>query len=279
MPIHDQSYRRYGGTKEQAGQAWMVIAGTGIRTIARKRLFLGLLICAWIPFVVHAVIIYINANFPQFTLLSLTAQRFRDFLGNQDFFVFVITVWVGAGLVANDKRANALQIYLSKPLTRSEYIAGKLAILGVFLVLVTWVPAILLLMLQVAFTGSFSFLRQNLYLFPAVTVYAFLQVTLASFVMLALSSLSKSGRYAAILYAGAYWFSAAVFGLIFLITGSSKMAWISLPGNLNLLGDMIFRLEPRYSTPRPVALLAAAAVIAVCAWVLERKVRGVEVVS
>ena len=34
-----------------------------------------------------------------------------------------------AGLIANDRRANALQIYLSKPLMRMEYIGGKLGIL------------------------------------------------------------------------------------------------------------------------------------------------------
>lgn len=279
MPIHDQTYRRYAGRREQAGQAWMVIAVNGIRTIIRKRLFLGLLLLAWIPFVVGAVMVYLNANFPQFTLLSMTAQRFRDFLGTQDFFVFVITVWVGAGLVANDKRANALQIYLSKPLTRTEYIAGKLAVLGVFLLLVTWVPAILLLVLQVAFSGSFSFLRQNLYLFPAVTVFAFLQVLLAAFTMLALSSLSKSSRYVAILYAGAYWFSHAVFGVIYAITGSTRLSWLSLPGNLNQVGDIIFRVQPRYSTPGAVSVLAMVVVIAVAAVVLERQVRGVEVVS
>jgi len=279
MPIHDQSYRRYAGRRDLAGQAWMVIARNGIRTILRKRLFLGLLVAAWIPFVVGAVIVYLRANFPQFTLLSITAQRFREFLGTQDIFVFFITIWVGAGLVANDKRANALQIYLSKPLTRVEYIVGKLVILGTFLLMVTWVPAIMLLFLQVAFTGSFSFLRENLYLFPAVTLFAFLQVLLAAFTMLALSSLSKSSRYVAILYAGAYWFSHAVFGVIYAITGSTKLAWLSLPGNLNQLGDLIFRLQPRYSTPAVVSALAMAAIIGVSIWVLERRIRGVEVVS
>ncbi len=279
MPIHDQSYRRYAGRRDLAGQAWMVIARNGIRTILRKRLFLALLVAAWIPFVVGAVMVYLNANFPQFTLLSITAKRFREFLGTQDLFVFFITIWVGAGLVANDKRANALQIYLSKPLTRLEYIIGKLVILGAFLLLVTWVPAIMLLFLQVAFSGSFTFLRENLYLFPAVTVYACLQVLAAAFTMLALSSLSKSSRYVAILYAGAYWFSHAVFGVIYAITGSTKLSWLSLPGNLNQLGDIIFRLQPRYSTPAVVAALATAAIIGVSIWVLERRIRGVEVVS
>ena len=279
MPIHDQSYRRYAGRRDLAGQAWMVIARNGIRTILRKRLFLGLLIMAWIPFVVGAVTVYFNANFPQFTLLSITAQRFRDFLGVQNKFAFFITVWVGAGLIANDRRANALQIYLSKPLTRVEYIMGKLAILGTFLVMVTWVPAILLLVLQVAFSGSFSFIRENLYLFPAVTVYSGVQVLMSAFTMLALSSLSKSSRYVAILYAGAYLFSHAVFGVIYAITGSTKLAWLSLPGNLDQMGDIIFRLQPTYSTPAPVSFLSAAALVGICIWVLEQRIRGVEVVQ
>jgi ABC-2 type transport system permease protein len=279
MPIHDQTYRRYAGQRDYAGRAWMVIARNGIGTIVRKRLFVGLLLLAWIPFVISAVMIYLNANFPQFTILSLTAQRFRDFLSRQDFFVFVITVWVGAGLIANDKRANALQIYLSKPLTRLEYIAGKLVILATFLLLVTWVPAIVLLLLQVAFSGSFTFLRQNVYLFPAVTVFACLQVMVASFTMLALSSMSKSSRYVAILYAGAYFFSHALFGVVYAVTGSSRFSWVSLPGNLNQVGDVIFRVEPRYSTPAGISVLALAVLVGVSAWVLERRVRGVEVVS
>lgn len=281
MPIHDQTYRRYAGRKEIAGRAWVVIARNGILTIIKKRLFLGLLLLAWLPFVIGAVTVYLAANFPQFSsLLGLTAQRFRDFLETQNFFVFVITVWVGAGLIANDKRANALQIYLSKPLARLEYVAGKLAILAAFLLGVTWVPAILLLMLQVLFTGSFTFLKQNLYLFPAVTVFAFLQVLLASFTMLALSSISKSSRYVAILYAGAVFFSDAVYGIIFLITGSTRMSWLSFPANLRQAGDVIFRLPARYhDTPFAVSMLAIFILIGLSVWILERQVRGVEVVS
>ena len=79
-------------------------------------------------------------------MLAPTAETFREFLEQQDFFVFIVTIYVGAGLIANDRRANALQIYLSKPLMRTEYIAGKAAVLFAFLLLVTWVPAILLLL-------------------------------------------------------------------------------------------------------------------------------------
>jgi ABC-2 type transport system permease protein len=267
------------GSRESAGTAWMVIARNGILTIARKRLFIGLLLFSWLFVVYDAVRIYLSANFPQLAILSMTAEGFRGFLNQQDFFVFVITVWVGAGLIANDRRANALQIYLAKPLTRMEYVAGKLVILATFLLLVTWVPTMLLLVLQVAFSGSFTFLRQNLYLFPAVTVFAGIQVLVSAFTMLALSSMSKSSRYVAIMYAGVYFFSHAMFGVIYAVTGSSRLSWVSLPANLNQIGDFVFRLTPRYSTSPWVSVLAIFVLMGLSLWVLERRVRGVEVVS
>src|SRR5262249_23582417 len=146
----------------------------------------------------------------------------------QDFFVFIITVYVGAGLIANDRRANALQIYLSKPLMRSEYIAGKFAILFSFLTLVTFVPAMLLVFLKVMFDGNVTFLQNNLFLLPAITIGSLLQVLLASFTMLALSSLSKSARYVGVLYVGITFFTSAIFGALYAITGSSRVSWISI---------------------------------------------------
>src|SRR6516225_3490285 len=175
MPIHDQGYRRYGGEKARTGQAWLVIAQSGIRTMLAKRAFLGLLLLAWFPFFVRAVQIYAAANLPQAAFLAPKAETFRQFLDQQGIFLFFVTVYVGAGLIANDRRANALQIYLSKPLTRTEYVFGKLAILITFLLLVTWVPAIALLVLQVAFAGNFRFFAANAHLFPAITLFAAVQ--------------------------------------------------------------------------------------------------------
>jgi len=279
MPIHDQSYRHYGGLKAVAGRSWLVIAGAGIWTFLRRRVFMGLMLFALAPFVVRAVQFWISANYPQVAVLGPSAETFRQFLEQQSFFVFVITVYVGAGLIANDRRANALQIYLSKPLMRSEYILGKLAVLFTFLIAITLVPSLLLLMLKVMFDGSFAFLTNNLFLIPAITIGALLQVLLASFTMLALSSLSKSARYVGILYVGITFFTNAIYGVLYLITGSSRVSWISIGANLEPVVDVIFRLKPRYATPWQVSLLVILALVAVSISVLERRVRGVEVVT
>jgi ABC-type transport system involved in multi-copper enzyme maturation permease subunit len=240
---------------------------------------LGLLIFAWLPFVVRAVQIYVATNFPQASMLAPDAKMFRDFLEQQDFFVFVITIYVGAGLIATDRRANALQIYLSKPLMRAEYIAGKAATLFVFIMMVTWLPAMLLLFLQVMFRGSFEFLQANLFLFPAITVATLLQAVLATFTMLALSSLSKSARYVGILYAGIIFFTAAIYAAMVAITGSTRISWVSVGASLAQVIDVIFRLPPRYATPWAVSLIVLLAIIVIAMSVLERRVRGVEVVT
>ena|SRR5215471_3849622 len=279
MPIHDQSYRHYGGGRALPGRSWTVIARAGIMTMVRKRVFLLLLLSSMGPFLYLAVRAWVAANYTQFASVAPDAESFRQYLEWQNFFIFIITVWAGAGLIANDRRANALQIYLSKPLMRSEYIVGKLAVLFSFLLLITFVPSMLLLLLKVLFDGNFTFLRQNLFLVPAITVASLIQVTVVAFLMLALSSLSKSARYVGILYVGITFFTSAIYGVLYAITGSSRIAWISVNQNVLQVVDVVFRLKPRYAVPWQVSLLVLVAVVAVSISILERKVRGVEVVT
>lgn len=279
MPIHDQGYRRYGGTRAAVGRAWQVIAGAGIRSIIGKRAFIALMLFAWAPFLVRAVQIYVSANFQQAAFLAPKGETFREFLDQQGVFVFFVTIWIGAGLVANDRRANALQLYLSKPLTAAEYIAGKMAILFLFLAFVTWAPAMGLLLVQAIFAGSFAFIRNNAYLLPAITLFSLAQVLLASSTMLALSSLSKSSRFVGIMYAGLMFFTAALFQALRGITGSSSFAWLSPGDALEQLGDVIFRLEPRYDLSPAIAALAVVVLIVGSGVILARRVKGVEIVT
>lgn len=279
MPIHDQSYRRYGGTKQSHGQTWWVIARAGLMERLRERKFLGLLLFAWLPFLVRAVQMYVAANVPQASFLEPTPQTFREFLDQQSIFVFFITIYVGSGLIANDRRANALQIYLSKPLTRVDYITGKLVTLLIFLAGVTWVPAILLLLLQMLFAGNFTFLRANLFLFPAITVFAAIQVLWSAFTMLALSSLSKNRRFVAMMYAGIIFFTAAMYQALRGITGTRTWAFISPEDVLDVIAAVIFRSPGTPSIPMPAALLVVAVLIGASVWILERRIRGVEVVT
>lgn len=279
MPIHDQGYRRYQGRRAPHGRTWWVIARAGLMERLRERKFLGLLLFAAIPFLVRTVMLYLGSNVPQASFLAATPDTFREFLDQQSIFVFFITIYVGSGLIANDRRANALQIYLSKPLTRLEYVTGKLVTLLIFLMAVTWVPAILLLVLQMLFAGNFAFLRANLFLFPAITLFSAILVLFSAFSMLALSSLSKSRRFVAVMYAGLVFFTAAMYQALSGITSTRAWVVISPEDVLDVVAAVIFRSPGTPAVPMWAALLSIAVVIGAALWILERRVRGVEVVT
>src|SRR5438552_2609540 len=180
MPIHDQGYRHYGGPRALHGRAWWVIARAAIRERLRERRFIALMLFAWSLFLMRAVQLYVASTITQAAFLAPNEDTFRQFLLEQRVFTFFVTIFAGAGLIANDRAANALQIYLSKPLTRIEYIGGKLAALAAFLIAVTWVPAMLLVLLQIVFSGSTDFIAAHILLIPAITLTSILQVGLAA---------------------------------------------------------------------------------------------------
>jgi ABC-2 type transport system permease protein len=278
-PIHDQGYRHYLGEREPHGRAWWVIARSHIVTAMQHRGFRFILLVAWAPFVVRAVQIYVaSTNLPVAEFIATTPETFRDFLAQQRLFVFLVTIGQ-AGLIADDRRTNALQLYLSKPLTRVEYILGKLVPPLAYVLAVTLVPALLLLLLQIVFAGSLAFLRANLFLLPAITLFSIIQALLSAFAILALSSLSKSRRFVSIMYAGVIFFTAAMYQALRGITNSRTWAVISPGEMLDVIANAIFRARAVSPVPVYVAILVVFVIIALSIVILERRIRAVEVVA
>jgi ABC-2 type transport system permease protein len=278
MPIHDQGYRRYAGRRRPLGTAWWVIARQQIRTVLTQKRYLALLLIAWIPFVARVVQIYLAANFQQAQFLATSKELFRGFLDQQGLFVFLLIVGA-SGAIADDRRANALQVYLSKPLTRVEYITGKLFAPFAFVLSVTLLPALLLLVVHVAFAGSLTFVMQNLFLLPAILLYSVVLALVGTFTMVALSSLSKSRRFTALTFTGLFFFTTAMYQALQRITGSQLWALMSPRDLLSVIGDAAFRIPGRRAVPLWAALIAVMVIIGLSVAVLEKRIRGVEVVK
>jgi len=278
VPIHDQGYRRYTGRRVQ-GRGWWVIARTGVRERLRERRFLALLLLAWAPFMVRALQIWVSTSFNQLSFLAPGPDTFRQFLDQQSLFLVFVTLYAGSGLIASDRRANALQVYLSKPLTRLEYVAGKLLVLVIFLLAASWLPAMALLALQMVLAGSPDFVRDNPFLVPAITLFCVIEALVSSLTMLALSSLSRSRRFVAIMYVGVVFFAAAVYQVLRSITGSTAWAWLSLEDVFDALSTAIFRVSDDAVLSWPVALIAIVVLAAASMFILDRRVRAVDVVT
>jgi ABC-2 type transport system permease protein len=279
MPIHDLSYRHWSGEWTSHPYRWWVITRQGIRLLSGKKWFLGLMLLSAIPFLVRCVILYFSTVAGSLPLVRINPKFFHDFISQQMGFAFPIAIFAGAGSIANDLRANALEIYLSKPITRRDYAIGKLGVLVFFLTLPTLVPGLLLFVLAVLFRSDLTFLEQNYWVPGAIAAYAGLIIAILALVMLALSSLTRSSRFAAMNFAGLFLFGTILYGILRGILRTSSVAWVSLSHNLTQIGDVLFGLAPDYATPVWVSALILAAVAAGSAWLVDRRVRAVEVIE
>jgi len=279
MPIYDLSYRQWSGVWTSHPYRWWVITRQGINILGRKRRFLVLMILSALPFLVRCVMLYLSTVLGRIPLLTINAKFFEDFLSQQMFFVFIIAIYAGAGLIANDLKANALQIYFSKPITRRDYVMGKLGVLFFFLALPTLVPGMLLFFLAVLFKSDSSFLEQNYWVPASVLGYSLLIIATYSVVMLAVSSLSKSSRFAGIVFAALFFFSRIFYQILSVVLRSTRVAWVSLGNNLTQIGDYLFQVSPQYQSPLWLSAMVLGLLVLGSVWLLHHRVQAVEVVK
>jgi len=279
MPIHDQSYRHWEGTLKTHTFRWWIITREGLRIILRRKLFLLFILGpAAIQFFVFGAIVYgIDIYGSLFKLNAINPKFFFDFLERQTFFIALICVFGGSGLIADDLKNNALQLYLSKPLTRLDYLVGKFAIVMLLTAFVTIGPGILLFTEHAVLSEGSAFIKQEYWILGSIILYSlFIMLTTGSLI-LALSSLTKSSRYAAISFIailiGSPIFSEMLRGILKL----QSAVFISYWQNLGILGRRLFGLSSRH--PWYWAMLIILGVIGFSIWAMNRKVKGVEIVK
>jgi ABC-2 type transport system permease protein len=280
MPIHDLGYRHWSGPWTSHPYRWWVITRHGLSMLARKKRFVFLMILSSLPVVVRSVMIYLSTVIGKSApVLRVDGKFFEDFLSQQAFFVFLITIYAGAGSISNDLRANALQIYLSKPITRGDYIMGKLGTLVIILAMPTLVPGFLLFLFAVLVESNLAFLGQYYWVPISMLAYSTAMILTYALVMLALSSMTRSSRFAGINFAAVFFFSQILYGILSGILRTTRVAWISLGNNLTQVGDSLFRNNPKYACPVWISGLILAILVAGSAWLIHRHVKAVEVVS
>lgn len=283
MPIYDLGYRHWKGGSLSSGRCSWAIARTGIMTFLRRRNFLVLLLLSFIPFVVRGVMLYafffseqLDIKIPFFRLDS---KFYFDFLTWQLFWIFAMALYIGSGLIANDLRCNALQIYFSKPLTRMDYLLGKLGILFFFVLLVTLLPGLFLWLLHLMFAGSWEALQQNAWIGLSILVYSLVLALVNGLLMLAFSSLSRNSRFAGLVFFAVYFFSESVYGILRVVSRDTNLAFCSLKNNYLRIGEFLFDRPSIYNMPVWPSVLILMALTLGSMAVLLWRIKPVEVVK
>ncbi|HWW95915.1 MAG TPA: ABC transporter permease subunit [Vicinamibacteria bacterium] len=281
MPIYEQTYRRYEAREPLRAVRFWPITREALRIILARRAFLALLAGSWIPFIVRVVQIYVVTRFPEAgRILPVDGRLFGEFLNQQIVFTLLLSIFGGAGLIANDLRTGAILVYLSRPLTRRDYVLGKLGVLLALNLSVTLVPGLLLYALALALAPEL-FLKWSLaWIGPAVVLHSAVVSLSVGLLSLAVSSLSRSARVAGLGFAGLFLGLEVVRGILAQGFGLRPVALLSLRADLRALGAALFGVAergPSLPWSWPAAVLLAVSLL--CLVILRSRVRAVEIVS
>jgi ABC-2 type transport system permease protein len=136
------------------------------------------------------------------------------FFSTEMYLIMLMVVVVGPGLISRDLRFNALPLYFSRPLTRSDYFIGKLGVIGTLVAAVAVGPAVLAYLVGICFSFDLSVVKDTYRILLASIAYGIIITLAVGTLMLALSSLSRRSLYVGLMWFGIWWISAAVGGIL-----------------------------------------------------------------
>lgn len=279
MPIYDRSYRRHEGREPLRNVRSVPISREALKHILSKRAFLALLAFSWLPFVVRLVQIYIVTRFPEAArVLPVGGRLFGEFLNQQLVFMLLLTAFGGAGLIANDLRSGAILMYLSRPITKTDYILGKLGVLVVLNLMVSLVPAVLLYIVGCALAPETLLTGRLAWILPAIFLDGIVVSLVLSVLGLTVSSLTRSSRIAGLGFVSLVLLD-EVLRVLRLLFHTNATRLISPWSDLRLFSEALFGLPAGGDLPWPLPAVALTALVGVCLLVLSKRVRAVEVVT
>jgi len=210
--------------------------------------------------------------------LKVQPSLFLYFCWVQAAFTYLLTAFIGPSLISPDLVNGAMPLYLCRPFSRAEYIAGKMSVLVFLLSLVTWVPGLVLFAIQASLAG-WEWTKGNLWIAGSLFIGLMIWILLLSLLALALSAWIKWKIAAGGLVLGVF-FAGAGFG-----TALNSVMRTNYGTLLNLTEVMFTIWSRLFSWPSETGISVEASwicvgvVCATCLWLLIRRVRAFEVVK
>jgi ABC-2 type transport system permease protein len=227
MPIFDQGYQHWKGELSGHAWRWLAITRHGVRIGMQGRVFRMVLLVSLLPAVglatalclwglierksdlVTTIVQFLASSQilspgvvadPRHYRLEIWTLCYNFFLSLELTLSMILIVLVGPNLISQDLRFNALPLYLSRPLRRIDYLAGKLGVIAAFLGLAIIVPCLLTYALGLLFSLDLTIVKDTYRLLLASVAYGVVIILSSGMLILALSSLSRNSRYVALFW-------------------------------------------------------------------------------
>jgi ABC-2 type transport system permease protein len=309
MAVYEHLYGAYDGEEHTSWSRFLVIPRYALRDVFKSKLLTTIFILCFLYPLIAAILVYLRHNANAIALLQIDVREllpidatfFHTYLLVQGAFSFILAVLVAPPLISRDLSNNALPLYLCRPLSRTEYVLGKMAVVAFVLSLVTWVPGILVFFFQASLAGA-GWLWANLWMIGAIFFGSIVWITLLSLIALAISALVKWRVVASGAMLGLFFvpsaFGAMINEIFLTRAGNLISLWAGMSniwyGLFGLFERQVGTVRGKVTTPvydnvyMDIALLepplwaswlVIGLVCAVCVWLLARKVHAYEVIK
>jgi ABC-2 type transport system permease protein len=286
MAVYKRTYKGYSGPLTAAWSRFTILPRYSYaRLFQSKFLIIFLVACFFYP-LGCAGFIYLSHNLSFLKTFNIQAGKLLDIDGRffitycvvQGAMAYLLTALVGPSLVSPDLTNNALPLYFCRPFSRAEYVAGKMSVLMFLLAVITWVPGLVLYIVQASLAG-WEWTSANLWIAGSIFVGLLLWTIVLSLIALAMSAWVKWKIAAGALILGIF-FAGAGFGAV--INAVMRTKYGTLMDLTQVIGTVwakLFRQEIGTGITVFEASTSLGIVCLICLWLLTRRVRAFEVVK
>jgi ABC-type transport system involved in multi-copper enzyme maturation permease subunit len=198
MAVYKRRYNSYTGSLTSEWSRFFVLTRYAFADLFKSRFFVLLLIFSIIPCLFFAGYIFIANNktvqllmqLRSADLFTVESQYFMIIVTVQTQAAFLLNCWVGPVLISGDLTNGALPLFLSRPFSRADYVLGKLAVLGLLLSAVTWIPCLLLFSLQSGLASN-GWVWSHLWMIVPIVLCSAIWILMLSLISLAVSAWVK----------------------------------------------------------------------------------------
>ncbi len=286
MAVFDQTYGNYRGSYTPEWSRFLIVPRYAYRSVFKSKLFTGFYAACFIYPLVASILIYLHHNSTVLRvlnikvedLLAINARFFLAFVVAQTSLAWLVTLFIGPGLVAGDVTNNALPLYFCRPFSRTEYVLGKMSVLTILLSSITWVPGLLLFIFQGSLEGG-AWLAPNWWVSGAIFLGSWVWMLTLVLLTMAYSAWIKRKLAVTAALIGTFMVP-AIFGAAINEIFSTRLGGLlSLNIVTNTILDNLFRR--RLDPPYPVwsAWTVLVVVWTLCLVVLSVKLRAYEEVK
>src|SRR6266436_1997010 len=305
MAVLERSYKRYDGLLTPEWSRFLIIPRHAVKDVFRAKLFTAFFALSFIWPLVCAILIYLHHNVEALgilkidirNLLPIDASFFQSYVITQGTIGFFLAMLVGPQQVSRDLTNNALPLFLCRPFNRSEYVVGKMSIIIILLSTVTWVPGLILFLLQ-SYLEGWSWFAGNIWIASAIFIGSLVWILLLALMSQAISAwvkwlvAARAALLAAFFIPTAF---AAIVNEIFLTHWGHIFDLRALIGNVwsGLFGTFVSQTGERdefrngrlirqvimSEPPLWASWFVLFLICALCLWLLSRKVRAYEIVK